>query len=178
MVIIMMDYNQSEERVDGMSTASQEVNLTNEQIEAMIIDNNRLREQCRVISEQSEKYVNNWKQQMAKHTAAWKDSLHHQIVEWERCTGEDFYNKYTEEGVDLERMVCDIDDDISDYSWEDTVNASLDVYHESDSAEIKLEKSVDDYEKTDMINRIAKMVIEKFLSGEYYRYSKEEVDNG
>jgi hypothetical protein len=175
----MMDLiNQLEERVDGMSTASQEVNLTKGQIEAIIIDNNRLREECRVIAEQAIEYKYEAEEKVNRHAEAWKESLHTQISDWERFTGKKFFDEKTDENVDFERMVCDVDDDISDWKWESTIDCTLDVYSDSDSAEIKIEKSVDSDEKIDMIDKIAKAVIEKFLSGEYYRYSEEEKNNG
>jgi len=142
----MMDFNQSEERVDGRSTASQEVNLAKEQVETIIID-------C---------------------SEVWKESINNQISEWEFFTGKEFFNKNSQESVDIERIVCDVDDDISDWKWECTIDCRLDVYSDSDSAEIKVEKSVDSDEKIEMIDKIAKAVIEKFLSGEYCK----EVDNG
>jgi hypothetical protein len=174
----MMDLNQSEERVDGMSTASQEVNLTKEQIEAIIIDNNRLREECRVIAEQAIEYKYELEKAVNCHAEAWKESLNNQIINWEHFTGKRFFDESTQESVDIERIVCDVDDDISDWKWESTIDCTLDVYSDSDSAEIKIEKSVDNEEKMEMIDKIAKAVIEKFLSGEYYRYSEEEKNNG
>jgi hypothetical protein len=174
----MMDLNQSEERVDGMSTASQEVNLTKQQIEAIIIDNNRLREECRVIAEQAIEMKKAAQEQMKFHAEAWRKSLYQQVGDWERLTGEKFFDEKTDENVDFGRMVYDIDDDISDWKWESTIDCTLDVYSESDSAEIKIEKSVDSDEKNEMIDKIAKAAIEKFLSGEYCRYSEEEKNNG
>jgi hypothetical protein len=170
----MMDLNQSEERVDGMSTASQEVNLTKEQIEAIIIDNNRLREECRLIAEEAIEIKKAAQEQMKFHAEAWRKSLYQQVGDWERLTGQVFFDKYTQESVDIERIVCDIDDEIGDYRWESVIDASLDVYQDSGSAEITIEKSVDNDEKIDMIDKIAKAVIEKFLSGEYWK----EVCNG
>lgn len=156
-----------------MSTASQEV-FTKEQIESILIDNNRLREECRLIAEQAIEYKYAAEERVNRHAEVWKESLHTQISDWERFTGKEFFDKNSQDNVDLERIVCDIDDEIGDYRWESVIDASLDVYQDSGTAEITIEKSVDNEEKIDMIDKIAKAVIEKFLSGEYWK----EVDNG
>ena len=169
-----MDFNQSEERVDGMSTASQEVNFTNEQIEVILKDNNRLREECRVIVEQAIEMKEIAQEQMKFHAEAWRKSICQQVSDWNSLTGQECFNKYSKDSIDLERIVCDIDDEIGDYRWESVIDASLDVYQDGGTAEITIEKSIDNEEKIDMIDKIANAVIEKLLSGEYWK----EVDNG